>query len=105
MYCKNCGKEVNDNAVVCIHCGVAIDNKPATNSLTGESKTGLGALLGIFLGLIGLIIGLCMYPSQSFERKTFMKGWGIAFAISVVVGIILYVAVIGSVLGAASYYY
>ena len=104
MYCKNCGKEVNDNAVVCIHCGSAIDNKPTTK-LSGESKTGIGALLGIFLGLIGLIIGLCMYPNDSIERKTFMKGWAIAFIISAVLCIILYVTVFASILGAASYYY
>ena len=90
MYCKNCGKEVSDNAVVCIHCGCAIDKKPVS-TMSGESKTGLGALLGVFLGLIGLIIGLCMYPAESVERKTFVKGWGIAFTISIAIIIVLYV--------------
>lgn len=23
MFCKNCGKEINENAAVCIHCGVS----------------------------------------------------------------------------------
>ena len=23
MYCRNCGKEIDDKAVICIHCGVA----------------------------------------------------------------------------------
>ena len=23
MFCKNCGKEINDNAAVCIHCGAS----------------------------------------------------------------------------------
>lgn len=26
MYCRNCGKEVDDKAVVCINCGVAPSN-------------------------------------------------------------------------------
>ena len=26
MYCKNCGKEIDDLAAVCIHCGVAAGN-------------------------------------------------------------------------------
>ncbi len=26
MYCTNCGKEIDDKAVVCIHCGVATGN-------------------------------------------------------------------------------
>ena len=26
MYCYNCGKEIDDKAVVCVHCGVATNN-------------------------------------------------------------------------------
>ncbi len=25
MYCKNCGQQIDDNAYVCIHCGVRTD--------------------------------------------------------------------------------
>lgn len=28
MYCKNCGKEIDDKAAVCIHCGVATHEQP-----------------------------------------------------------------------------
>lgn len=29
MFCKNCGKEIDDKAVVCIHCGCAtVDETP-----------------------------------------------------------------------------
>ena len=27
MYCTHCGAEINDEAVVCIHCGVATQKK------------------------------------------------------------------------------
>lgn len=27
MFCKNCGKEIDNNAAVCIHCGVATAEK------------------------------------------------------------------------------
>ena len=26
MYCRNCGKEINEQAVMCIYCGVAPNN-------------------------------------------------------------------------------
>ncbi len=26
MYCKNCGKEIDDNAYFCVHCGVRTDD-------------------------------------------------------------------------------
>ena len=33
MYCKNCGKEIDDKAVICVHCGVATGFE--LNSTTG----------------------------------------------------------------------
>lgn len=30
-YCQHCGGEIHDEAVICIHCGRAIQNSPATN--------------------------------------------------------------------------
>lgn len=103
MFCRNCGKEVNDNAVVCIHCGCSLDTKKE-KQLSGESKTGLGVVLGIFLGLIGLIIGLCMYPAETIERKSFIKGWGIAFGVSLAIVLILYFAVFATMCSAFYYY-
>ena len=41
----------------------------------GKSKKGVGILLCMFLGLLGLIIGVLLYPSGSYERTTFIKGW------------------------------
>ena len=80
MYCKNCGKEVDANAVacpgcgcvpsngskfcpncgaetqavqvVCIKCGVALQNVSATATSGGKSRI-TTALLAIFLGGIG----------------------------------------------------
>ena len=91
MYCKNCGQEVNDNAVVCIHCGCAVETKNNSTIITdGTSKKGMGVLFGLLLGLIGLIIGIVMYPADSYERKPFIKGWCITFAISIGLSIILF---------------
>ncbi len=104
MYCQNCGNEINDNAVVCIHCGAAVNNpnNPASNPEFQLSKTGMGVLLAILLGLIGLVIGLLIYPTGTVARSTFIKGWGITFAISAGVSIlisIVYVVFIFSFLG------
>jgi hypothetical protein len=43
--------------------------------MAGKSKKLVGFILGLFLGLLGLIIGALMYPSGSYERSTFVKGW------------------------------
>lgn len=60
MYCTNCGEEINDNAVICPHCGVATANMlPSTAASTsGQQKPVNGfAIAGLVLGLVGLIGG------------------------------------------------
>lgn len=51
MFCRNCGKEIDDNAVVCVHCGVATGKQmPGSNS----DKSWIAALLlCLFLGGFG----------------------------------------------------
>lgn len=82
MYCKTCGKEINENAVVCPHCGCATENEPIQRTAQ-QSRMGVGILLGLLLGLIGLIIGLVMFKAKTVERTTFMKGWTIGFVIAI----------------------
>lgn len=104
MICSKCGKEIDNNATVCPYCldvkrkGIkagpinqGTENIPTQHYVpqqtAGESKTVVGVLMALFLGLIGLIIGLLLYPSYTVERDTFIKGWvstfifGILFAI------------------------
>lgn len=53
------------------------------------SKMGLGVLFALFLGVIGLLIGICMYSEGSYERQTFVKGWVRTFL--TVIGICLFI--------------
>lgn len=32
MYCRECGKEIDDKAVVCIHCGCAVNDNSSTSA-------------------------------------------------------------------------
>ena len=98
MFCRKCGKEIDDEAVVCIGCGCSVEEKPK-NTEDNENQTTIGILMGLFLGLIGLIIGLCLYKSDTIARKTFMKAWGITFGICAAVSIIIYVVYFAIVLG------
>lgn len=61
MYCPHCGKQIPDNADVCIHCGKFVKsyggdygprNKPRT--FPGQKSRIAAGLLGIFLGGIGV---------------------------------------------------
>lgn len=52
MFCKQCGQQLVDEAVVCPHCGVATGHFPQVVA-QGKSRTSY-ILFGALLGLIGL---------------------------------------------------
>ena len=89
MFCPKCGKEINNDAVVCVNCGCSVKKEPEKSQEYDEPKTGIGVLLGLFLGVIGLIIGICIYPEGTVARKTFIKAWGITFGVTAAVVVIL----------------
>ena len=56
MYCWNCGKEIDNKAVICVHCGVATDSgikeKPVDkidNNLT---------VISVLIPIVGIILGI-----------------------------------------------
>ena len=52
-YCANCGNEINPGAAICTKCGVAVKTTVINNN--GEQKSKLVAvLLAFFLGSIGI---------------------------------------------------
>ena len=53
-FCKNCGYEMNDNAYVCVKCGVKADKPVGTSSIPGSKSKLAAGLLGIFLGAFGV---------------------------------------------------
>ena len=58
MYCSKCGKEVNNEAVVCIHCGCAIENKKTSITNQNDAPSTGFAVLGFLIPLVGLILYL-----------------------------------------------
>lgn len=60
MFCKNCGQTIDDNAVVCPHCGVQVAQVKSGSS-EGNGMAVAGFVLfffgACFIGLILSIIG------------------------------------------------
>ena len=49
MFCKKCGKEINDEAVVCIGCGYAVNE----SGILKNNRGLITVLLCWFLGVFG----------------------------------------------------
>lgn len=71
MYCKECGKEINDKAVVCIHCGCAVGDSNNnsqnnqgyitivnTNTIGGSNVRNRSWFVSLILCILGGWLGL-----------------------------------------------
>ena len=100
-FCKNCGKELVDEAVVCPGCGASQNtyNAPAQ---TDSVSVGL-VILSILIPLFGIIY----WPVKAKETPKRAKACGIAAIISWVVNILLVIIfyVVIYVIAMSSYYY
>ena len=81
-YCTKCGKEVMDEAEICVHCGCRIKNAPIIS--TNDSNNLVRFLLTFFFGCIGsFIINHTNLKPQGWKSRTcayFFLGiitWGI----------------------------
>ena len=95
MYCKHCGKEIDDKAVICPHCGVQQGNLS-----TDKDSGSIGwSLLGCCIPLVGLILFLVWKDSQPNNAKKA----GIGALVGVGVGLLWYILVIAAGVGTAMY--
>ena len=98
MYCKYCGKVIDDDSKFCTDCG---------NNVSGEMGDAVDkpskafAVLGFFLPLVGLILYAIYERKQPKRAKSAGKGALVGFITKVVISIIitvLYVVFVASVM-------
>ena len=88
MYCKNCGRTVDDTSSYCNNCGARIDNKP--NADASEDSLSLGfAIFGFFIPIVGFILFLIYEEKKPKRAKSAVKGALIGFITEIVLAIIL----------------
>ena len=86
MYCKNCGRNIDDSAKYCINCGTRLDNN--NNGIDDRSSFGF-AILGFLIPIVGLIIFLIYEGKKPKRAKSAGKGALIGFITKIVLSIIL----------------
>lgn len=118
-YCKSCGKELADDAVLCTGCGCATDEfyaQQPTAKKSGEMST--MALLGFIFSFLNCIVGLilsCLAHKTAVAEKdeksrVFSKAgiiissvsMGLAVVGGVIYGIIYAVVIVAAIGGAGT---
>lgn len=93
MYCKNCGRIVDDTSSYCNNCGARIDNK--SNAIISEDSSSFGfAILGFFIPIVGLILFLIYEGKNPKRAKSAGKGALIGFITKIVISIIVILYVV-----------
>ena len=91
MYCSNCGREINDNADICLGCGRSVKNiKRASQH---DSNSVGWWWLGFFFPLVGFILWLVWSGDTPIRAKRI--GWGalVGVIVSVVLVVLIYAAI------------
>lgn len=101
-YCRKCGKELMDEAVICPGCGCSqTDNAVST---ANDSSSFGWACLGFCIPIVGLILYLVWKDSTPLRAKSAGKGALISVIISVIFYII-YAGFIATMISDMYYYY
>ena len=82
-YCKNCGNQIPDNAVICPQCGATQQTTPAV-----VDNGGIGwGLLGCCIPIVGLILFLVWKDT----KPNSAKAAGIGALVSVIISVVYYI--------------
>ena len=83
--CQSCRNVIPKNSIYCPICKKMADTQPVQYSNSSQGSYGAGWALGFFLGLIGLIIGLCIDKSET--KRGAIAGFIVAVVLSFIVTI------------------
>ena len=102
MFCKHCGAEIADEAVICVKCGKPVAEMPGTVSAENDKpSTGLN-ILSFFIPLVGLILYLTRKNQYPVKAKALGK-WALIGWITGIVLTIVYTVFISTMFASLMY--
>lgn len=84
MYCKYCGRIIDDDSKYCVNCGNNMNNDIG-GTVSADAPSKGFAILGFFIPIIGLILYLVYERKQPKRAKSAGKGALIGFITKIVV--------------------
>ena len=79
-FCSKCGKQIHDEAVVCVNCGCSV--APLPSVVEDAPSTGF-AILGFLFPIVGLILYLATKDTKPLKARSAGKGALISVCISI----------------------
>lgn len=80
MYCMHCGKKIDENLLICPHCGTA------QNQVTKKDYGGISwGILGYFVPMAGIILFFIWKNEKPKTAKALLIGAIIGFIVSALI--------------------
>lgn len=104
MFCKKCGKEIEDDAVICIHCGRStVEQAPKPAPVPDIVSPGF-CVLSFFIPLFGIIYWALKYKETPKRAKACGLTAIITWGATVLLYIIIFVVSFCVAMSGAMYY-
>lgn len=86
MFCTNCGSKLDENACVCVNCGVLVRNRSNIKIVKKRKDTKVIGIISVIFGVMALLSSLMLYfndissvgmYTEIYERVSFTFGYTI----------------------------
>lgn len=61
MFCSNCGNKLNENAYVCVNCGIILKKRSDNVVVKEKKETNVIGILSIVFGSLSLVLSLLLF--------------------------------------------
>lgn len=86
MFCTNCGNRLDENACVCVNCGVLVRNRSNIKVVKKKKDTKVIGIISVIFGVMAMLSSLMLYfndissvgmYTKVYERIAFAFGYTI----------------------------
>lgn len=88
-FCRECGSEIREEAVLCPKCGCMVQSAKL-NKQTNEENNATFNVFSFILPILGVIFGLVYLDSNPARSKGCFKWAAISFVISMILGLFIW---------------
>lgn len=61
MFCQNCGNKIDENAYVCVNCGMFLKKRSDTKIVNSKSNGRALSVVSVILGIVALALSLMLF--------------------------------------------
>lgn len=61
MFCQNCGNKLDENAYVCVNCGVVLRKRSETKVINNRSNNKALGIVSVILGVISIVLSIMLF--------------------------------------------